>query len=227
MQGFIKSLGYSGYGFVQPFDNSSKAFFHANDVDRDFDLLVRGDALEFDVVQAERGPECRNIHVLTPLRETTVGTGTIKRLDRGHGYLESEGKEVFFHFRPSFRVTVADIGRSVNFKSVETGYGLQAVSIWFTDVPGWKVGDHRYGTLAKIKNGFGFISHGCGEIFYHQGQLPYRVTEADVGRPVEYDVGTNDRGLVALNICFTDEQGMPRRHTYNPPDTSTIESSMH
>lgn len=44
---------------MQPFDDSPKVYFHANDINRDFDLLVRGDVLEFDVVQTERGPECR------------------------------------------------------------------------------------------------------------------------------------------------------------------------
>jgi cold shock CspA family protein len=205
MQGVIKSLGFNGFGFVQPFDGGPKVFFHANDVDRDFDLLVRGDALEFDVVQAERGPECRNVHVVTPLRETTVGIGKIKTLSEGHGTIASEGRDVFFHFRPSFRVTEADIGRSVDFKSVETGFGPQAVSVCFTDTPGCEVGSQQNGMLVRIKSGFGFIACNGREFFCHFSQIPFRVSKADEGRRVEFTVAKNAKGLLAEYIRFTDE----------------------
>lgn len=206
IKGIIKSLGFNGYGFVQPFDDSPKVYFHANDIDRDFDLLVRGDVLEFDVVQTERGPECRCVSVLTPLRKATAGTGRIRTLCKGHGFIDADGGgDVFFHRRHSFNPTEADIGCSVIFQSVETDFGPQATIIYFKEKPGCTVGSHQSGTLAKIKRGFAFIAHDSGEIFCHLSQMPYRISEADIGRPVEFNVARNERGLIALKVRFTDE----------------------
>lgn len=59
--------------------------------------------------------------------------------------------------------------------------------------------------IGKDQKGLRVYCHDSGEIFCHLSQMPYRISEANIGRPVEFNVARNERGLIALKVRFTDE----------------------
>ncbi len=52
-----------GYGFITPDDGSKDCFVHYSAIQNEnsFKTLAEGDAVQFDVVQADKGPSAENV----------------------------------------------------------------------------------------------------------------------------------------------------------------------
>lgn len=67
MTGTVKMVNpEKGFGFIKPDEGKHDLFFHVKDcnADVDFKELKEGDALQFDVVDAERGPKAVEVSLL-------------------------------------------------------------------------------------------------------------------------------------------------------------------
>ena len=65
MKGTIKKLIRDrGFGFIRAADGK-EVFFHRSSlrIDDDFDRLIEGDSVEFEVEQGEKGPRAVNVRV--------------------------------------------------------------------------------------------------------------------------------------------------------------------
>tara|TARA_B100001167_G_scaffold134699_1_gene85018 strand:- start:487 stop:690 length:204 start_codon:yes stop_codon:yes gene_type:complete len=65
-QGTIKKLiSAKGFGFIGPEDGSNDVFFHTSALENaNFDELQEGQAVEFELVDGEKGPRAENIRVV-------------------------------------------------------------------------------------------------------------------------------------------------------------------
>lgn len=63
MKGSVKWFNeQKGYGFITPEDGSKDVFAHYSDVQGNgFKLLVEGEPVEFEIVQAEKGRKAQKI----------------------------------------------------------------------------------------------------------------------------------------------------------------------
>ncbi len=62
MNGTIKTKTDKGFGFISRDGETKDLFFHSNDLsDVTFDALEVGAAVEFDVVDGEKGPSAKNV----------------------------------------------------------------------------------------------------------------------------------------------------------------------
>ena len=63
MKGKVKWFSdQKGYGFIAKEDGSGDVFVHFSSISGDgFKSLVEGDAVEFDVVDSEKGPKAANV----------------------------------------------------------------------------------------------------------------------------------------------------------------------
>lgn len=63
MNGSIKKkMDGKNFGFITPEEGDKDLFFHASNlVDVDFDDINEGDAVTFDVEEAEKGPAAVNV----------------------------------------------------------------------------------------------------------------------------------------------------------------------
>lgn len=67
MRGTIRSIR-EGYGFISPEDGSREAFFHRSALQDGrvaIDGTLLGRRVEFDLVEAERGPRAERVRLLT------------------------------------------------------------------------------------------------------------------------------------------------------------------
>ncbi|MQA10418.1 MAG: cold shock domain-containing protein [Pseudonocardiaceae bacterium] len=55
---------YRGYGFIAPRDGGEDVFVHANDLRDGKRMLTPGTAVEFDVVEGERGLKATSVRVI-------------------------------------------------------------------------------------------------------------------------------------------------------------------
>lgn len=63
MTGTIESVNEKGFGFIKQEGVEGNVFFHKTAlVDVTFEDLKVGDAVEFEVEQAEKGPRAVNVH---------------------------------------------------------------------------------------------------------------------------------------------------------------------
>lgn len=61
-QGTIARLMDKGYGFVTVEGQEKDLFFHANELQNvSFDDLKEGDAVEFEVVDGQKGPQAEKV----------------------------------------------------------------------------------------------------------------------------------------------------------------------
>lgn len=52
-----------GYGFIEPSDGSQEVFVHYSAIDSDgYRNLYEGDSVEFDTVDAGKGPQAQRVH---------------------------------------------------------------------------------------------------------------------------------------------------------------------
>jgi len=62
MKGTIKKLTDKGFGFIAQDGEDKDLFFHATELqDVDFNDLREGDAVEFEVVQSDKGLNATNV----------------------------------------------------------------------------------------------------------------------------------------------------------------------
>ena len=62
MNGTVKTKTEKGFGFISRDGESKDLFFHSNDLNGvTFDELEVGAAVEFDVVEGEKGPSAKNV----------------------------------------------------------------------------------------------------------------------------------------------------------------------
>lgn len=62
MNGTIKTKTEKGFGFISRDGEEKDLFFHSNDLSGiTFDELQVGAAVEFDVVDGEKGPSAKNV----------------------------------------------------------------------------------------------------------------------------------------------------------------------
>lgn len=62
MNGTIKTKTDKGYGFISRDGEEKDLFFHSNDLNGvSFDELQEGAAVEFDVVEGDKGPSAKNV----------------------------------------------------------------------------------------------------------------------------------------------------------------------
>ena len=62
MNGVIKTLTDRGFGFISREGEEKDLFFHSKELkDVTFDELKVGDAVTFDVVESEKGPNAVNV----------------------------------------------------------------------------------------------------------------------------------------------------------------------
>ena len=62
MTGTIKTLTEKGFGFISREGEVKDLFFHQNDLNGvSFSELKVGDAVNFDVVDTEKGPSAKNV----------------------------------------------------------------------------------------------------------------------------------------------------------------------
>lgn len=61
-QGTIARLMDKGYGFITVEGQEKDLFFHANELQNaSFDDLTEGDAVEFEVVDGQKGPQAEKV----------------------------------------------------------------------------------------------------------------------------------------------------------------------
>lgn len=82
------------------------------------------------------------------------------------------------------------------------------------------VGETRVGVLDDIKAGFGFIKvEGVAKkVFVHFNDQMPKGLKPEVGQTFEFDVGKNDRGLLALNMTLVQVE----TETAPAPTTETV-----
>lgn len=62
MTGTIKTITEKNFGFISHEGGEKDVFFHANDLNGvSFNELKVGDAVNFDVVEGEKGPSAKNV----------------------------------------------------------------------------------------------------------------------------------------------------------------------
>lgn len=62
MQGTIKKLTDKGFGFITREDSDKDLFFHATELKGvEYNDLREGDAVTFDLVEADKGPAATNV----------------------------------------------------------------------------------------------------------------------------------------------------------------------
>lgn len=65
-KGSIARLMDKGFGFISIEGQDKDLFFHMNELQNvDFDSLQEGDAVEFEVVDGEKGPSAVNVSKVT------------------------------------------------------------------------------------------------------------------------------------------------------------------
>ena len=62
MTGTIKTKTDKGFGFIARDGETKDLFFHANDLkDVTFDEIQVGDAVNFEIVNGDKGPSAKNV----------------------------------------------------------------------------------------------------------------------------------------------------------------------
>lgn len=62
MTGTIKTLTEKGYGFIAREGETKDLFFHSNDLSGvTFNELKVGDAVNFEIVDGQKGPSAKNV----------------------------------------------------------------------------------------------------------------------------------------------------------------------
>ena len=62
MNGTIKTLTEKGFGFIAREGETKDLFFHSNDLKGvTYEELKEGDAVNFDVVEGEKGPSAKSV----------------------------------------------------------------------------------------------------------------------------------------------------------------------
>ena len=65
MKGTIKTKTDKGFGFISCEGKEKDLFFHSNDLSGvTFDELQQGTAVEFDVVEGDKGPAAKNVKLV-------------------------------------------------------------------------------------------------------------------------------------------------------------------
>ena len=65
MQGTVKWFNQAkGFGFITPSDGSKDVFVHTNDIQSPSKSLNDGDRVEFEVTQAQKGPQATNVRTV-------------------------------------------------------------------------------------------------------------------------------------------------------------------
>lgn len=126
-----------GYGFIQPDDDapvSEKLLVHRRSLRRPDVVIRAGDRVFFATTSVPRGLLATDVHV-EELPTAASGdrlVGTIKRFlrDKGYGFIESKGRDVFFHISQasSLEPTLIE-GQAVSFVVSENAQKPQAFDI--------------------------------------------------------------------------------------------------
>ncbi|MGB8650712.1 MAG: cold shock domain-containing protein [Mycobacteriales bacterium] len=96
-----------GFGFVTPDAGGDDVFVHVRALAEGLTWLTEGDRVAYDVVQGDRGPQARDLHLVhgaatedapAPAR---AGEGVVARYDaeRGFGFItpDAGGADLFVH----------------------------------------------------------------------------------------------------------------------------------
>ena len=59
--GTIAGLNDKGFGFIKVEGQEKDLFFHANDVEGEFNDLRQGDTVEFEMGSSDKGPKAENV----------------------------------------------------------------------------------------------------------------------------------------------------------------------
>lgn len=63
MKGTITKLTDRGFGFIKPEGEDKDLFFHAKEVNGEFNSLQEGDAVTFETADGPKGPNAVNVTV--------------------------------------------------------------------------------------------------------------------------------------------------------------------
>jgi len=125
--GFVKSYrSNNGCGFIH--DVGGDVFVHVSNIqDNDgdpSDILLPGEQVEFEIFDSRRGKAAKRVRRLNPpvLPERS---GKVSRVfsERGYGFIESAGDDVFFHYADTL------------FEGVQAGDSVLYLHAWISGRP--------------------------------------------------------------------------------------------
>jgi CspA family cold shock protein len=128
-----------GFGFVTPDAGGEDVFVHAKALADGLTWLTEGDRVAYEVVQGDRGPQARDLHLVrdaaagsAPPEDVPVraGEGVVARYDdvRGFGFItpDAGGADLFVHISVLGGAEPLQKGERVRFKVRQSDRGPQA-----------------------------------------------------------------------------------------------------
>ncbi|MGZ4644362.1 MAG: cold-shock protein, partial [Blastococcus sp.] len=124
-----------GFGFVTPDAGGEDVFAHVRSFAEGLTWLVEGDRVAFEVVQGEKGPQARNLQLVSSAAPAAApasrgGEGVVARYDaeRGFGFItpDAGGPDLFVHFSVVVDGQPLTQGERVGFKVRQSDKGPQA-----------------------------------------------------------------------------------------------------
>ena len=129
-----------GFGFLTPDAGGEDVFVHARALTDGLTWLVEGDRVQFDVVQGDKGPQARDVHLVRgadtaeakPAKPAGAapGEGVVARYDadRGFGFItpDAGGADLFVHMSVLVDPAPLQKGDRVRFTIRQSDRGPQA-----------------------------------------------------------------------------------------------------
>ena len=133
-----------GFGFVTPDGGGEDVFVHVRALAEGLTWLTEGDRVAYDVVQGDKGPQARDLHLVRSADEggkpsaskptkshgAAPGEGVVARYDadKGFGFItpDAGGPDLFVHLSVLQGVEQLEKGDRVRFKIRQSDRGPQA-----------------------------------------------------------------------------------------------------
>jgi CspA family cold shock protein len=126
-----------GFGFITHDAGGPDVFVHVRALSHGLESLAEGDRVAYDVVEGDRGPQARDLRLVTgtaavakPPAPAKGGQGVVARFDveRGFGFItpDAGGDDLFVHFSVLVGTTSLEKGDRVRFSIRQSDRGPQA-----------------------------------------------------------------------------------------------------